>query len=345
ARTTVTTNMVMVMVMSMDVPTMAMSVPTMVTNTLTLHKKTGMATMSFLAITVAPTDMAVSTETNKTPRLELHGAAKWRGAFSRINTEAVALLNNGELAVSSIGSLFHTSAEDMCIPAIAVPDLDSFTFDPVELSKISSYVIGVVGADVRIEASDDKDASYTAHVMVSSSKIAEEISLTQTKGEDGSVVFKLQGPKWLPRGECAYASIVVKIPKTTKEIASLYTSYVYGNLKVDRALARQVTFGEFGVNAAVSSINTPPLRAADISINTVSGGIHGHYIVSNGVSIHSVNGKIDAGINVHNAERSNIVAESVSGSVALRIVGGFDGTFTARTINGAVEVEDMSDGT
>ncbi|KAJ2360456.1 hypothetical protein IW150_007494, partial [Coemansia sp. RSA 2607] len=274
-----------------------------------------------------------------------HGAAKWRGAFSRINTEAVALLNNGELAVSSIGSLFHTSTEDMCIPAIAVPDLDSFTFDPVELSKISSYVVGVVGADVRIEASDDKDASYTAHVMVSSSKIAEEISLTQTKGEDGSVVFKLQGPKWLPRGECAYASIVVKIPKTTKEIASLYTSYVYGNLKVDRALARQVTFGELGVNAAVSSINTPPLRAADISINTVSGGIHGHYIVSNGVSIHSVNGKIDAGINVHNAERSNIVAESVSGSVALRIVGGFDGTFTARTINGAVEVEDMSDGT
>ncbi|KAJ2841845.1 hypothetical protein J3B02_005760, partial [Coemansia erecta] len=274
-----------------------------------------------------------------------HGSARWRSAFSRINPEAVSLLTKGRLAIDSVGALFHTRPEDMCIPSVPVPNIDSFTFNVTQLSKISNSVAGVIGADIRVVPTDSDEASYAAHVMASSEKIANEISLVQNKDdENGSVSFKLQGPKWLNKGECAYASIVIGLPKSAAAVDSLSNSYVYGNFKLSRELARKVTFGNFEVNAAVSSIATPPIRASDVTINTVSGSIHGHYVVSSSVSIHSVNGRIDTGINVHNAERSSIVAESVSGSVDLRIVGGFDGSFSARTINGNVEVEDMSDG-
>ncbi|KAJ1867338.1 hypothetical protein H4R99_007049 [Coemansia sp. RSA 1722] len=274
-----------------------------------------------------------------------HGSAKWRSAFNRINPEAVSLLNKGRLAIGSIGALFHASHDDMCIPSIPVPDIGSYTFNVTQLSKISNAVVGVIGADIRVVPTDDLEASYAAHAMASSEKIASEITLVQAIDEEnGSVSFKLQGPKWLNKGECAYASVVIRLPKSSVAVDQLSNSYVYGNFKLSRELARQITFGRFEVNAAVSSIATPPLRASDVSINTVSGSIHGHYIVSSGVAIHSVNGRIDAGINVRNAERSSIVTESVSGSVDLRIVGGFDGSFSARTINGNVEVEDMSDG-
>ncbi|KAJ1807253.1 hypothetical protein LPJ75_004849, partial [Coemansia sp. RSA 2598] len=274
-----------------------------------------------------------------------HGSARWRSAFSRINPEAVSLLNTGKLAIDRVGALFHSSPEDMCIPKIPVPNIDSFTFNTTQLTKISNAVVGVIGADIRVVPTDSDEASYVAHVVASSEEIAGEIALVQSKNEEnGSVAFRLQGPKWLNKGECAYASIVIKLPRSTAAVDMLSNSYVYGNFKLDRELARHVTFGSFDVNAAVSSIATPPIRASDVTINTVSGSIRGHYIVSNGVSIHSVNGRIDAGINVHNAERSSVVAESVSGSVDLRIVGGFDGSFSARTISGNVEVEDMSDG-
>ncbi|KAJ2871548.1 hypothetical protein GGH93_004729 [Coemansia aciculifera] len=271
------------------------------------------------------------------------GAAKWDNPYARMNPEAMSALVSGKLAVTDVGSLFYPSGET-CIPTIPVDGLEKYSFNTTEFNSITHRVTGNIGSDVYIESTSDSSASFEAHVMVSDPEIAKDISLTEGRNEEGKIVFQLSGPKWLGQNKCAYARIVLKIPDTVTDLVALRSNFIYGKYKLDKSLAHAINFGDFEVNAAVSSIVTPPIRAENIVINTVSGTIHGYYRISSSVSVHSVSGKIDVGVNVRKADKSSIVAESVSGSVTVRVAGGFDGTFLARTINGEVEVEDDSDG-
>ncbi|KAJ2039430.1 hypothetical protein IW146_006102 [Coemansia sp. RSA 922] len=271
------------------------------------------------------------------------GAAKWENPYARINPVAMSALVNGKLPATEVSSLFYPSGEQ-CIPTIPVDGLDKFSFNATEFNSITHRVMGNLGSDVFIESTTDSSASFEAHVMVSDPEIAKDISLTENRDEEGNIVFQLSGPKWLGQSKCAYARIVLKIPDTVTDLVGLRSSFIYGKYKLDKSLARAINFGDFEVNAAVSSIVTPPIHATNVVINTVSGTIHGFYRISSSASVHSVSGKIDVGVNVRKADKSVIVAESVSGSVTVRVAGGFDGSFSARTINGEVEVEDDSDG-
>ncbi|KAJ1672120.1 hypothetical protein GGF38_000285 [Coemansia sp. RSA 25] len=271
------------------------------------------------------------------------GAAKWTNPYARVNPEAMSALVSGKLAATDIDALFYPGGEP-CIPTIPVDGLEQYTFNATEFNSITHRVMGNIGSDVHIVPTSDSSASFEVHVMVSDPEIAKDISLTEGRNEEGQIVFQLSGPKWLGPNKCAYARIVLKIPDTITDLVALRSNFIYGKYKLDKDLAHAVKFGDFEVNAAVSSIVTPPIHADNIVVNTVSGTIHGYYRVTSGVSVHSVSGKIDVGVNVRKADRSTIVAESVSGSIAVRVAGGFDGAFTARTINGEVEVEDASDG-
>ncbi|KAJ2827780.1 hypothetical protein FBU31_003085 [Coemansia sp. 'formosensis'] len=255
----------------------------------------------------------------------------------------MSALVNGKLPATDIDSLFYPGGET-CIPTIPVDGLEQFTFDTTEFSSITHRVMGNIGSDVYVEPTSDSSASFEVHVVVSDPEIAKDISLTESRNEEGQIVFQLSGPKWLGQNKCAYARIVLRIPNTVTDLVALRSNFIYGKYKLDKSLAHAIKFGDFEVNAAVSNIVTPPIRANNIVVNTVSGTIHGHYRISNTASVHSVSGKIDVGVNVRKADKSTIVVESVSGAVAVRVAGGFDGTFTARTINGEVEVEDGSDG-
>ncbi|KAJ2744447.1 hypothetical protein GGI20_002955 [Coemansia sp. BCRC 34301] len=271
------------------------------------------------------------------------GAAKWINPYARVNPEAMSALVSGKLAVTDIGSLFYPGGET-CIPTIPVDGLEQYTFNATEFNSITHRVMGNIGSDVHIVPTSDSTASFEVRVMVSDPELAKDISLTEGRNEEGQIVFQLSGPKWLGQNKCAYARIVLKIPDTVTDLVALRSNFIYGKYRLDKDLAHAVKFGDFEVNAAVSSIVTPPIHADNVVVNTVSGTIHGYYRITSSVSVHSVSGKIDVGVNVRKADKSAIVAESVSGSVAVRVAGGFDGTFTARTINGEVEVEDDSDG-
>ncbi|KAJ1816729.1 hypothetical protein LPJ60_005187 [Coemansia sp. RSA 2675] len=271
------------------------------------------------------------------------GSATWQPSYYGLNSEAMSALVSGKLPATNIGSIFRPSGET-CIPTVPVDGLEQFSFNATQFNSITHRVMGNIGSDVFVEATSDSSASFEVHVVVSDPELAKDISLTESRNEEGQIVFQLSGPKWLGQNKCAYARIVLKIPDTTTDLAALRSNFIYGGYKLDKALAHAINFGDFEVNAAVSSIITPPVRASNVVINTVSGTIHGYYRISNSVAVHSVSGKIDVGVNVHKADKSTIVAESVSGSVAVRVAGGFDGSFSARTINGEVEVDDVSDG-
>ncbi|KAJ2880107.1 hypothetical protein IWW38_006005, partial [Coemansia aciculifera] len=271
------------------------------------------------------------------------GAAKWANPYNRINPVAMSALVSGKLAATDIGSLFYPGGET-CIPTIPVDGLEKYSFNATEFNSITHRVMGNIGSDVHIVPTTDSEASFEVRVMVSDPEIAKDVSLTEGRNEEGKIVFQLSGPKWLGQSKCAYARIVLKIPDTVTDLVALNSNFIYGKYKLHKDLAHAVKFGDFEVNAAVSNIVTPPIHADNIVINTVSGAIHGHYRITSNVSVHSVSGKIDVGVNVRKADKSTIVAESVSGAVAVRVAGGFDGSFVARTINGQVEVEDDSDG-
>ncbi|KAJ2487126.1 hypothetical protein IWW37_005352 [Coemansia sp. RSA 2050] len=271
------------------------------------------------------------------------GSADWQNPYYGLNSVAMSALVSGKLPATDIGSIFRPNSES-CIPTIPVDGLERFSFNATQFNSITHRVMGNIGSDVYVEATTDSSASFEVHVMVSDPEIAKDISLTEGRNEEGQIVFQLSGPKWLGQNKCAYARIVLKIPDTTTDLAALRSNFIYGRYKLDKALAHAINFGDFEVNAAVSSIITPPIRASNVVINTVSGTIHGYYRISSSAAVHSVSGKIDVGINVHKADKSTIVAESVSGSVAVRVAGGFDGSFSARTINGEVAVDDVSDG-
>ncbi|KAJ2353279.1 hypothetical protein GGF43_003535 [Coemansia sp. RSA 2618] len=263
--------------------------------------------------------------------------------FDRINRPVLNKLINGELAVSDLGKML-LPVGDVCIPTVPVSGLEKFKFDPAEFGKIVNKVIGGIGSDIHVTTTTDKEASLEVTAMASSEKLAEEITLTQTTDSSGMVSFHLSGPKWLGKDDCAFASVVLRIPETTTALVALRNNFVYGNIKIDRAIAHKITFGDFEINTAMSPIAVPPIRAANVAINSVSGGVHGYFHVSDSIAIHTVRGRIDAGVNVRRASKSTIAAESVSGKVALRVAGGFDGSFVARAIGGEVEVEDVSDG-
>lgn len=268
------------------------------------------------------------------------------GSFNKyhnINTEAISALINSKLPINQSLSLLAGGAAS-CIPTIPVKGLDSYTFDPQELNKISTMVNGAIGTDVHIVSTTDDKASYEVHVVISDESLAGEVSVSQTKTEDGQIKFVLRGPKWLNQGQCIYATVTLKIPASVTELDSLHTDFIYGNYKIDKQLVRAIKFGEFEVSAALTDIKLPGITAEKTFVNVVTGEINGFYRTSDSVSLRTANGKIIARVNVHGAKRSSIVAEAVSGSVSLGVVGGFDGSFQTRTLNGQVAVDDYSDG-
>ncbi|KAJ2713057.1 hypothetical protein H4R19_002440 [Coemansia spiralis] len=261
----------------------------------------------------------------------------------RINPKALTALVQGTLPMTHIGDVFKHA--EICVPVVPVAGLDKVSFSPSEFGKISHRVAGGVGADIRIVSAPAGDeATFEVTALASSQKIADQISLSATKGSDGDIVLQLDGPKWLGKGDCAYANIVLSIPQAVTALPALRASYVYGSITVDRALARAVSFGDFEIDAALSPISVPPIRADNIIINSVSGGIHGYFHIGKSLSIHSVRSEIDAGVNVRGASEASITAESVTGEIQLRVGGGFDGSFRARTVAADVDVEDISDG-
>ncbi|KAJ2657047.1 hypothetical protein IW148_005363 [Coemansia sp. RSA 1199] len=263
--------------------------------------------------------------------------------FNRINKDALNQLNKGELSVLEVGKVM-VPTRDICIPIVPVSNLEKFTFDPSEFGKIVNKVIGGIGSDIRVITTTDDKASLEVTALASSEKLAEEITVTQTTDSDGMISFQLNGPKWLGKSDCAFASVVLKIPETTTALVALRNNFVYGSIKIDRKIAHAIAFGDFEINSAIGSIAVPPIRANNVVINSVAGGVHGYFHVSDSIAIHTVRGRIDAGVNVRRASKSSITAESVSGDVTLRVAGGFDGEFVARAISKKVEVEDVSGG-
>ncbi|KAJ2009827.1 hypothetical protein GGI04_000143 [Coemansia thaxteri] len=271
------------------------------------------------------------------------GAAKWNKPLAHINPGAMSALVNGKLPATMVDFLF-SSGDRTCTPTIPVEGLEKSTFNATEFNKIVHRVVGNIGTDIHVESTTEPMAFFEVRALVSDPEVAEDIKLSETRSEDGEVVFQLTGPKWLGQGKCAHAAIVLRVPETVTDLVALRSSFVYGKYKLSKKLAHSIKFGDFEVNTAVGDIVTPPIYADNVVINTVSGNIHGHYLISSSASVHSVSGKIDIGVNVRKADRSSITAESVSGAVDVRVSGGFAGSFTARTINGEVEVEDVSDG-
>ncbi|KAJ2766384.1 hypothetical protein IWQ57_004387, partial [Coemansia nantahalensis] len=266
------------------------------------------------------------------------------GMVGRINPKALTALVQGTLPMSRISDVFNPAAE-LCVPVVPVAGLERVVFSPSEFGKIAHRVVGGVGTDIQIVAAPAGDrATFEVTALASSQKIAEQISLSVTKGSDGDITLQLDGPKWLDVGECAYARVVLSIPQSTTELPALRTSYVYGTIKVDRALARAVSFGSFEIDAALGPIAVPPIRADSVAINSVSGGVQGYFHIGKSLSIHSVRSAISAGVDVRKASSSAISAESVTGEIQLRVSGGFDGSFSASAVVASVDVEDISDG-
>ncbi|KAJ2500863.1 hypothetical protein GGH96_002384 [Coemansia sp. RSA 1972] len=263
--------------------------------------------------------------------------------FSRINKKALNQLSKGELSMLEIDRVMMPT-RDICIPTVPVSNLEKFTFNPAEFGKIVNKVIGGIGSDIHVITTTDDKASLEVTAVASSEKLAEEITVTQTTDSDGMISFQLNGPKWLGKSDCAFASVVLKIPETTTALVALRNNFVYGSIKIDRNIAHAIAFGDFEINSAIGSITVPPIRANNVVINSVAGGVHGYFHVSDSIAIHTVRGRIDAGVNVRTASKSSITAESVSGDVSLRVAGGFDGEFVARAISKQVEVEDVSGG-
>ncbi|KAJ2140269.1 hypothetical protein IW142_005485 [Coemansia sp. RSA 564] len=263
--------------------------------------------------------------------------------FNRINKDALNQLNKGELSLPDIGKVIMPT-RDICIPTVPVSNLEKFTFNPAEFGKIVNKVIGGIGSDIHVITTTDDKASLEVTAVASSEKLAEEITVTQTTDSDGMISFQLNGPKWLGKSDCAFANVVLKIPETTTALVALRNNFVYGSIKIDRNIAHAITFGDFEINSAIGLITVPPIRASNVVINSVAGGVHGYFHVSDSIAIHTVRGRIDAGVNVRTASKSSITAESVSGDVTLRVAGGFDGEFVARAISKQVEVEDVSGG-
>ncbi|KAJ1733805.1 hypothetical protein LPJ61_001393 [Coemansia biformis] len=263
---------------------------------------------------------------------------------SRINPEALTALIKGELPVARVADVFRHTAE-LCVPVVPVEGLEKVVFSPAEFGKISNRVVGGIGADVHIApATAGDEATFEVIAMASSQKIADQISLSVTKGSDGDISLQLDGPKWLGKGDCAYAKVVLRIPESVTVLPALRSSFIYGSITVDRALARAVAFGDFEIDAALSPIAVPPIRANNVVINSVSGGVRGYFHIGSSISIHSVRSDIDAGVNVHKASTAAIAAESLTGEVSLRVAGGFDGSFRVHTVTADVDVEDASDG-
>ncbi|KAJ1665337.1 hypothetical protein IW140_001494 [Coemansia sp. RSA 1813] len=264
-------------------------------------------------------------------------------SLKHVDHESLSALIQGSLPSSKLGSLFRTPG-DTCVPSIPVDGIESFVFDPTETSSILQTVAGAIGSDISIVPTTDDKASFTARVMASSQDIADKITLRMSTNNEGRISFVLDGPKLISKDECAYAIIELKIPETVTNLTSLRTNYVYGKYELDRTVARKVIFGDFAIATAIGPVMTPPVRASNVDINVVSGNVHGFYRVSNSVSINSVRGDIDAGVNVGEAKKSAISAGSVSGSVSVRVSGNFDGKFSATSLNGKTIVEDASNG-
>ncbi|KAJ2083221.1 hypothetical protein H4R24_000958 [Coemansia sp. RSA 988] len=262
----------------------------------------------------------------------------------RINPLALNLLSQGKLPAAKISSLFKSGRGDVCVPVVPVNGLENVSFNLSEFPKISNKVVNGIGADINVVKTTGSEASFEISAMASTQEIADKISLSVNKDSDGAISFELIGPKWLGKKDCAYAKIVLKIPESTTNLVALDNAYVYGNFRLDRDIARKVTFGDFSVNAAVSHISIPPIRAQNVMINSIVGGVHGFFHVSDSLNIHTVRSDVDVGVNVRKADKSTIKAESVSGQVSLRVAGGFDGSFSTSTITGQTEVEDASDG-
>ncbi|KAJ2850382.1 hypothetical protein IWW36_001934 [Coemansia brasiliensis] len=265
------------------------------------------------------------------------------GRFQYLNKDKLNKLIKGELSASLLGNMLSL-VNDICIPTIPVADLEKFSFDTAKFGKIVNKVVGGIGSDIHVTTTTDKQASLEVTARVSNNKLAEEVKLTQTTDSDGLITFQLDGPKWLGKDDCAYANIVLKIPKDTTHLVALRNNFIFGNIKIDREIAHAITFGDFEINTAISKVSIPPIHAENVIINAVSGGVHGYFFVSDSIAVHTVRGQIDVGVNVHRASKSSISAESVSGNVLLRVTGGFDGSFAARSIGGKVDVEDISDG-
>ncbi|KAJ2786093.1 hypothetical protein H4R18_000125 [Coemansia javaensis] len=266
------------------------------------------------------------------------------GLVNRINPEALTSLVNGELPVGRVSDLFRHSAE-LCVPFVPVAGLERISFSPSEFGRISHQVAGGIGTDIRVVAADGDEATLEVSALASSQKIADQIKVTATKGDDGAITLQLDGPKWLGKGDCAYAKVVLAIPAAVGELPALRNSFVYGTINVDRDLARRVSFGAFEVDAAVSRIAVPPIRAGRAVVNSVAGGVRGYFHVGESLAIHSVRSDIDVAADVRHARAAAaITAESVTGQVALRVAGGFDGSFSVRTVSGAVDVQDAGDG-
>ncbi|KAI9482222.1 hypothetical protein BX667DRAFT_494007 [Coemansia mojavensis] len=265
------------------------------------------------------------------------------GRFQYLDKGHLNKLIKGELPASMLGNMLSL-ANDICIPTIPVAGLEKFSFDTAKFGKIVNKVVGGIGSDIHVTTTSDKQASLEVTASVSNNKLTEEVKLTQTTDSDGLITFQLDGPKWLGKDDCAYANIVLKIPKDTTHLVALRNNFVFGKIKIDREIAHAITFGDFEINTAISKVSVPPIHAENVIINAVSGGIHGYFFVSDSIAVHTVRGQIDAGVNVRRASKSSISAESVSGNVLLRVTGGFDGSFAARSIGGKVDVEDISDG-
>ncbi|KAJ2611013.1 hypothetical protein EV177_003695 [Coemansia sp. RSA 1804] len=260
-----------------------------------------------------------------------------------VDRESLSTLISGQLPLSKLGSLFRTTG-NACIPVVPVDGIEPFVFDPTENSSIVQTVVGAIGSHISIVPTTDSKASFTARVMASTQDIADKISLKMATSNEGRISFTLDGPKFIGKNECAYAIIELKIPEAVASLISLRTNYVYGKFELDRSIARKIAFDEFAVAAVIGPITTPPIHANNVDINLVSGNVHGFYRISNSISVNTARGDIDAGVNVSAAKKSAISAGAVSGSVALRVAGGFEGSFSATTISGKAAVEDASDG-
>ncbi|KAI9504111.1 hypothetical protein BX070DRAFT_129195 [Coemansia spiralis] len=263
--------------------------------------------------------------------------------FRHVDPKSLMGLIQGSLPTFRLGSLLRPIG-DVCIPTVPVSDIDPYTFDPTEFDKITHTVIGAIGSDISIVPTSDGKASYVVKAMASSQEIADKVSFVVDTDSEGNIKFKLHGPKLIGREDCIYANIVLKVPQSVANLTALNTNYIYGKFSLDRKVAHDVVFGDFAVNAAVGPLSIPPVHANNARINVISGDIHGFYHITEGASINTVNGKIDVGVNVSKASKSDISAASVSGTVSLRVAGGFDGKFSASTLNGKVVIEDASDG-
>ncbi|KAJ2616464.1 hypothetical protein H4S08_000772 [Coemansia sp. RSA 1365] len=264
--------------------------------------------------------------------------------IDRINPTALNSFIKGKLPAAQISRLFRSGSSDVCVPVVPASGLENVSFNLSDFPKISNRVVNGIGADINVVKTTDSHASFEISAMASTQEIADEISLTVNKDSDGAISFELNGPNWLGKNDCAYAKIVLKIPDSTTNLVSFNNAYVYGNFRLDRDIARKVTFGDFNINAAVSQIAIPPIHAGNVIINSIVGGVHGFFHVSDSLSIHTVRSNVDVGVNVRKAEKSTIKAESVTGQVSLRVAGGFNGSFSTSTITGQTEVEDASDG-